>query len=35
MQRRMNNTPAGELTTALGEVEKIAQLRLNDLLASN
>jgi 2-oxo-4-hydroxy-4-carboxy-5-ureidoimidazoline decarboxylase len=35
MQRRVNNTPAEELTTALGEIEKIAQLRLNDLLASN
>ena len=34
MQTRLPNTAETELSTALGEIEKIAQLRLNDLLAS-
>jgi 2-oxo-4-hydroxy-4-carboxy-5-ureidoimidazoline decarboxylase len=32
MQSRLHNSPETEFTTALGEIEKIAQLRLNDLL---
>ena len=32
MQARIGNTPEAEFATALGEIEKIAQLRLNDLL---
>jgi 2-oxo-4-hydroxy-4-carboxy-5-ureidoimidazoline decarboxylase len=32
MQTRLPNTAETEFTTALGEIEKIAQLRLNDLL---
>ena len=32
MQTRLPNTDETEFTTALGEIEKIAQLRLNDLL---
>jgi 2-oxo-4-hydroxy-4-carboxy-5-ureidoimidazoline decarboxylase len=35
MRRRMNNSPAEEFTAALGEIEKIARLRLSDLLISN
>ena len=33
MQTRLPNTDETEFTTALGEIEKIAQLRLDDLLA--
>jgi 2-oxo-4-hydroxy-4-carboxy-5-ureidoimidazoline decarboxylase len=32
MQARIGNSAEGELATALGEIEKIAQLRLHDLL---
>jgi 2-oxo-4-hydroxy-4-carboxy-5-ureidoimidazoline decarboxylase len=32
MQSRLGHSPAAEFQTALGEIEKIAQLRLNDLL---
>lgn len=32
MQARVANSPESEFATALGEIEKIAQLRLNDLL---
>jgi 2-oxo-4-hydroxy-4-carboxy-5-ureidoimidazoline decarboxylase len=32
MQSRVGNPPETEFQTALGEIEKIAQLRLNDLL---
>jgi len=32
MQARLGNTPDQEFTAALGEIEKIAQLRLNDAL---
>jgi 2-oxo-4-hydroxy-4-carboxy-5-ureidoimidazoline decarboxylase len=32
MQMRLTNAPDTEFATALGEIEKIAQLRLNDLL---
>jgi 2-oxo-4-hydroxy-4-carboxy-5-ureidoimidazoline decarboxylase len=32
MQTRLAHTPEAEFTTALGEIEKIAQLRLNDTL---
>ncbi|MBS0633291.1 MAG: 2-oxo-4-hydroxy-4-carboxy-5-ureidoimidazoline decarboxylase [Verrucomicrobia bacterium] len=32
MQVRVNNTPEHEFQTALAEIEKIAQLRLNDVL---
>jgi 2-oxo-4-hydroxy-4-carboxy-5-ureidoimidazoline decarboxylase len=32
MQARLGHTAETEFTTALGEIEKIAQLRLNDLL---
>lgn len=32
MQARVASTPEQEFQTALGEIEKIAQLRLNDLL---
>lgn len=32
MRKRSTNSPGDEFTTALGEIEKIAQLRLNDLL---
>ena len=32
MSARLPQTPAHEFTTALGEIEKIAHLRLNDLL---
>jgi 2-oxo-4-hydroxy-4-carboxy-5-ureidoimidazoline decarboxylase len=32
MSARLPQTPAREFTTALGEIEKIAHLRLNDLL---
>jgi OHCU decarboxylase len=32
MTARLPQTPAHEFTTALGEIEKIAHLRLNDLL---
>lgn len=32
MQTRVTNSPAMEFSTALGEIEKIAQLRLTDLL---
>jgi len=32
MQERGGNSPEQEFQTALGEIEKIAQLRLNDLL---
>jgi 2-oxo-4-hydroxy-4-carboxy-5-ureidoimidazoline decarboxylase len=34
MQARGGNSPEQEFQTALGEIEKIAQLRLNDLLKS-
>jgi 2-oxo-4-hydroxy-4-carboxy-5-ureidoimidazoline decarboxylase len=34
MQTRLPNTAETEFATALGEIEKIAQLRLHDLLAS-
>lgn len=34
MQTRSSNSPEAEFATALGEIEKIALLRLNDLLAS-
>ena len=34
MQARIGNSAEEELATALGEIEKIAQLRLNDLLKS-
>jgi len=34
MQTRLPNSPEAEFATALGEIEKIALLRLNDLLAS-
>ncbi len=34
MQTRLPNTAETEFSTALGEIEKIAELRLNDLLAS-
>jgi 2-oxo-4-hydroxy-4-carboxy-5-ureidoimidazoline decarboxylase len=34
MRTRAGNTPDLEFQTALGEIEKIAQLRLNDLLKS-
>lgn len=33
MQARSHNSPETEFTTALGEIEKIAKLRLDDLLA--
>jgi 2-oxo-4-hydroxy-4-carboxy--5-ureidoimidazoline (OHCU) decarboxylase len=32
MQARLANAPELEFATALGEIEKIAQLRLNDFL---
>jgi 2-oxo-4-hydroxy-4-carboxy-5-ureidoimidazoline decarboxylase len=32
MRARLSNSPVQETQTALGEIEKIAQLRLNDLL---
>ena len=32
MQSRLSHSPETEFTTALGEIEKIAQLRLNDAL---
>jgi len=32
MKARLGNTPEQEFATALGEIEKIAQLRLNDVL---
>jgi 2-oxo-4-hydroxy-4-carboxy--5-ureidoimidazoline (OHCU) decarboxylase len=32
MTARLPQTPEYEFTTALGEIEKIAHLRLNDLL---
>ncbi len=32
MQSRLGNSPAEEFSTALGEIEKIAQLRLNDVV---
>ena len=32
MQSRMSNTPAAEVVTALAEIEKIARLRLDDVL---
>jgi 2-oxo-4-hydroxy-4-carboxy-5-ureidoimidazoline decarboxylase len=32
MQARVSNSPEAEFATALGEIGKIAQLRLNDLL---
>jgi 2-oxo-4-hydroxy-4-carboxy-5-ureidoimidazoline decarboxylase len=35
MQKRLSHTAEAEFTTALCEIEKIAQLRLNDLLKSN
>ena len=35
MQARGGNSPEQEFQTALGEIEKIAQLRLNDLLRPN
>jgi 2-oxo-4-hydroxy-4-carboxy-5-ureidoimidazoline decarboxylase len=35
MRRRMSNSPTEEFATALGEIEKIARLRLDDLLLSN
>lgn len=34
MQRRIDNSPEQEFQTALGEIEKIAQLRLNDVLTT-
>lgn len=34
MRRRLNHTPEAEFETALSEIEKIAQLRLNDLLGT-
>ena len=34
MQTRLTNSPEAEFVTALGEIEKIALLRLNDLLTS-
>jgi 2-oxo-4-hydroxy-4-carboxy--5-ureidoimidazoline (OHCU) decarboxylase len=34
MQARSGNSPEQEFQTALGEIEKIAQLRLNDYLKS-
>ena len=34
MQVRVNNAPEQEFQTALAEIEKIAQLRLNDVLKS-
>lgn len=34
MQARATNSPGAEFATALGEIEKIAQLRLNDALKS-
>jgi 2-oxo-4-hydroxy-4-carboxy-5-ureidoimidazoline decarboxylase len=33
MQSRLGNSPETEFTTALGEIEKIARLRLQDLLS--
>lgn len=35
MQARLANAPEVEFATALGEIEKIAQLRLNDFLQSS
>ena len=35
MQARLGHSTEGELATALGEIEKIAQLRLTDLLKLN
>lgn len=35
MQARLSNAPEIEFATALGEIEKIAQLRLNDFLQSS
>ena len=35
MQSRLSNSVDAEFSTALGEIEKIAQLRLNDLLQTN
>ena len=35
MQSRVANSPDTEFATALGEIEKIAQLRLNDLLQTD
>jgi 2-oxo-4-hydroxy-4-carboxy-5-ureidoimidazoline decarboxylase len=35
MQSRMASSPDVEFATALGEIEKIAQLRLTDLLKEN
>jgi len=35
MRTRLNNTPDTEFATALGEIEKIAWLRLQDLLKQN
>jgi 2-oxo-4-hydroxy-4-carboxy-5-ureidoimidazoline decarboxylase len=34
MRTRSNNSPDDEFQTALGEIEKIARLRLNDLMNS-
>jgi 2-oxo-4-hydroxy-4-carboxy-5-ureidoimidazoline decarboxylase len=34
MQTRSSNTPDAEFTTALGEIEKIARLRLQDILGT-
>lgn len=35
MKARMSNPPATEFTTALAEIEKIARLRLDDVLKAN
>jgi 2-oxo-4-hydroxy-4-carboxy-5-ureidoimidazoline decarboxylase len=35
MQARVTNSPEAEFSTALGEIEKIAQLRLTDLLSAS
>ncbi len=35
MQSRLTNSPEVEFVTALGEIEKIAKLRLDDFLRSN
>jgi 2-oxo-4-hydroxy-4-carboxy--5-ureidoimidazoline (OHCU) decarboxylase len=34
MQTRLDNSPAVEFATALGEIEKIARLRLQDILVT-
>ena len=34
MEQRLNHEPTAEIATALDEIYKIAQLRLNDIVAA-